>query len=240
MTTIRLLLRSLLLQASWNPRDLLGTGTAWILGPWLDRGDPDERRRALARHGTPFNAHPYLAGVALGALIRLEEEGTPEEDRRRFRDAIRSPLGSLGDSMIWAGWLPASLLVAGVALLLGLPPPGTVALFLLLFNAAHLPLRVWGIRVGLAEGLGVARVLQARGLWAWAERSRALGVLLVGLLLGVLSVRAAGSLPSAHLWWLGGAGLFVLGVWRGGSLPPHAAGFLTLSLTLALAVLAAS
>jgi mannose PTS system EIID component len=220
----RLFLRSFLIQGSWNPRDLLGTGVAWALGPWLRRADPGEEGAELARQGEPFNAHPFLAGLALGALVRMEEDGVPRDAQRRFREAVRGPLGALGDSLIWAGWLPSSLLLTGAALLLGLPPLLAVVLFLLLFNAVHLPLRVWAIRVGMRAGIGVGAVLQAARLGLWGERSRALGVFLSGLVGGLLVVRGWEELvlpaPAVLLWMGGGVGVFLLG-WPGGGPSPR-------------------
>ncbi len=236
----RLLLRSFLIQGSWNPRDLLGTGVAWALGPWLRWRDPGEEGAELARLGEPFNAHPFLSGLALGALVRMEQDGVPRDAQRRFREAIRGPLGALGDGLIWAGWLPACLLLAGAALLLGLPPFPTAALFLLLFNAVHLPLRIWGIRVGMRAGIGVAALIQAARLGHWGERSRALGVFLSGLVGGLLAVRGWWELPlpePGSLGWVGGGvGALLAGVAWGRSLPVWVPGVVTL---LLLAVLLA-
>jgi mannose PTS system EIID component len=230
----QLFLRSFLIQASWNPRDLLGTGVAWVLGPALRDGEGDGERRAISRSSEPFNAHPFLAGIALGAMVRMAREGVPEATQRRFREAVRGPLGSLGDGLIWAGWLPSSLLLAGVALVAGLPPGLSVVLFLLLFNGFHLPLRAWGIRAGLEAGLAVAPVLQAARLQVWGERSRALGVLLIGALGGLTWVRAGAAFPEPGLWGGVAAALLLVGIWRGRALPSGAPGALALLFLLLL------
>ena len=69
-------LRSFLIQGSWNNRTMIGGGFAFALLPILrrvHRGDPEAFREALQRHSEHFNAHPYLANLALGAASRMAE-----------------------------------------------------------------------------------------------------------------------------------------------------------------------
>ena len=106
-----------------------------------------------------FNAHPYLAAVAVGALARAELDDEPPERIERFRAALAGPLGSVGDRLVWAGWLPfCSLLALGV-FGLGAGPVAVLVTFLGVFNAGHLALRAWGLRVGWTHGLRVAQAL---------------------------------------------------------------------------------
>lgn len=229
-----LVARSLLVQGSWNPHTLMGVGMAWALAPVLVRlrRAPERGEETLARHAEPFNAHPYLAGVAMGALVRLERDGTDPETVRRFRAALRGPLGALGDSLIWGGWRPALLLAAGVALLLGAHPLVAVGGFLLLFNALHLAVRDWGVRVGLRHGLDVAGALATANLPRLGDRGRATGVLLGGVLAGALLVRAIGALPAPAAWIGAGAALWLLGMRVGRALPPWAPAALTFAFLL--------
>src|SRR4029450_12988160 len=69
-------------------------------------------RAALARQCQYFNAHPYLASVAVGALARAELDGEPPARIERFRGALCGPLGSVGDRLVWASLLPACSLAA--------------------------------------------------------------------------------------------------------------------------------
>ncbi len=105
--------RSFLIQGSWNNRTMIGGGFAFAILPVLrrlHRGDPEAFRDALQRHSEHFNAHPYLADLALGAVCRMEAERRDPEEIRRFKLAVRGPLGSLGDTLIWVGWRPATVL----------------------------------------------------------------------------------------------------------------------------------
>lgn len=163
VTQAQMLIRLFAIQASWNYELLLGTGIGFCVEPALTllpggRGG-EAYRTALARESQYFNAHPYLAAVAVGALARAELDGEPAARIERFRTALCGPLGSVGDRLVWAAWLP---LCSAVGLLLfgaGASPLVTVGGFLGLYNAGHLALRVWGLRTGLARGLRVAQAL---------------------------------------------------------------------------------
>ena len=144
--------RLLAIQGAWNYETLLGNGIAFAMEPGLrllPGGAGGQRyHEAMARHARYFNAHPYLASVAVGALLRAELEGAPADRVDRFRTACCGPLGSLGDRLVWAGWLPLCAAIALAAVGLGAGPVLTVALFLLLYNAGALWLRAWGVRTG--------------------------------------------------------------------------------------------
>ena len=82
----------------------------------------------------------------------MEADGTDEQTVRRFKTAVRGPLGGLGDSLVWAAWLPTVSMAALTLWWLGLPVWLVVGLFLVVYNAGHLALRIWGFRIGLRDG----------------------------------------------------------------------------------------
>jgi len=209
------LARSLLIQGSWSYRSMLGSGFAFVVLPALrrvHRGDPAALDAALDRHLEHFNAHPYLTNVAVGAALRLEADGADGETIRRFKAAVRGPLGSLGDSLVWATWLPAVAMVALVLFGLGLPLWAVVATYLGLYNALHLALRVWGLRVGLEEGKGVARRLADADINGWVARLQPVLALLIGLLCGVLLGGVGGLVESGVGWALFAGAAFLAGL----------------------------
>ncbi|TVR65133.1 MAG: PTS mannose/fructose/sorbose transporter family subunit IID [Gemmatimonadales bacterium] len=219
----RLFIRLFFVQALWNYRSLLGAGLLWILLPVLRReygGDAASLEEALARHRRFFNAHPYLAGFAVGALARMEQDRESAELIHRLREVIRGPLGSLGDRFFWAAWLPTTVLLAGAAGLMGLPGWAVVILFLLTYNAVHLSVRWWSLRTGLEQGRGVARGISALNLPRWTERVAACGVVLVGFVFGIVFTRAlvgpALGIPPvrAVVLAVGGGALFMVGILR--------------------------
>jgi mannose PTS system EIID component len=191
---LAMFLRLLAIQGSWNYERLLGTGIGFCTEPAL-RSMPGGRggtpyNEALARESSYFNAHPYLAALAVGALARAEVDGAPAPQIERFRAALCGPLGSVGDRLIWAGWLPFSSLLALSAYGLGAGAGLTVLLFLIVYNVGHLGLRAWGLRVGWEQGLRVATALGnpvLRQAPIWIVRAIAL---LSGLSLPLVLARA--------------------------------------------------
>lgn len=162
-TELAVLLRLFAIQASWNYETLFGNGIGFCMEPalrLLPGGVHAPRfKEALARQSKYFNAHPYLAAVAVGALTRAELDGEPPEKIERFRTALAGPLGSVGDRLVWASWLPFCSLVALVVFGFGGGPLAVLLTFLGLYNAGHVALRVWGLRVGWNRGMRVAQAL---------------------------------------------------------------------------------
>ena len=178
------LVRLFTIQAAFTYERMLGVGFAFAAEPMLrqlgrrDGGTP-AFRAALAREARFFNAHPYLASLAVGAAARAEMDGVPAERIERLRSALIGPLGSLGDRLIWAGWLPAC---AAMGLLLVACSAGvwSVVVFLALYNVMHVWLRVWGLKVGWRSGVGVAGALASPGLQRALELVAPLAALMVG------------------------------------------------------------
>jgi len=162
-TRIAIFVRLLAIQGSWNYETLLGNGIGFCIEPAL-RLLPGgihtpAFHAALARESRYFNAHPYLASVAVGALARAELDGEAPERIERFRTALCGPLGSVGDRLVWAGWLPFCSLASLALFGLGAGTLAVVGFFLLAYNAGHFALRIWGLNTGWTHGLRVASAL---------------------------------------------------------------------------------
>lgn len=197
------LLRAFAVQGSWNYETLTGTGFAFVILPALRRIYADDREgleAALRRHEEPFNSHPYLAPVAVGAVIRMEEDGESPAVIDRFKAALRGSLGTLGDQLVWAGWRPVCLLGALALLLLGAPWWGAVLTFLALYNIGHVAIMYWGLSLGLAEGRGVAERLQGP-VRDTQPRLMAVGAFLAGLVMVLLAVDGVPGLTFDPNWW---------------------------------------
>lgn len=154
--------RLLLLQGSWSYDRLQGIGAAVAIEPLLRDlpGGPggEAYRLAMGRAVQPFNTHPYLAGLAIGAVARAEHSGAPGARIDRLRAILKGPLGSIGDRLVWAGTLPLASAIGVTLASLGRPVVG-VCVFLAVFNAVHLALRVWGLGRGWSLGMAVAKAL---------------------------------------------------------------------------------
>ena len=162
-TRMAIFMRLLAIQGSWNYEILLGNGIGFCIEPALrllpGGVDSPAYRQALARQSHYFNAHPYLASVAVGALARAELDGEDPVRIERFRTALCGPLGSVGDRLVWAGWLPFCSLASLAAFGFGASPLVVVVMFLVAYNVGHFGLRIWGLNTGWKHGLRVATAL---------------------------------------------------------------------------------
>src|SRR5881396_2814798 len=115
-------------------------------------------RPAVARGAHFFNAHPYLIGLAVGAAARAEHDGAAPDQIERLREALCGPLVSLGDRLVWAGWLPllSGLTMAAIALGAGWIAVGA---FLIVYNVGHVALRWWALQAGWTHGTRVSVAL---------------------------------------------------------------------------------
>lgn len=209
-------LRSFAIQGSWNYRTMLGGGFAFAMLPVLRRlyrEDPGAFDDALRRHAEHFNAHPYLANLALGAACRMEEERRDPEEIRRFKLAVRGPLGGLGDALVWMGWRPAIVLAALALALAGASPAVTVVFFLVTYNVGHFLLRGWGFRAGLQRGSEIGAALRQLALPRQADRLEAVAIFFLGGVAG-LALDKSVALGGWPLLLLAGAGA-VWGFWLG-------------------------
>lgn len=185
---LRVVTGALALGATMNPRLRQGLGMAAAMSPLAALWPPGPERKAfLKRHLESFNTNPALAGPLIGALAGLEERaaGGDEEALRwvgRLRNGLEAPLAAAGDSWFWNGIRPGAVWWGGaLALFLGGLGP---LVFLVLYNAAHLGVRVGGAFWGFRRREGVASILRARWLrdgarvFPWMIGS---GVLAVGV-----------------------------------------------------------
>ncbi|MGH7504867.1 MAG: PTS system mannose/fructose/sorbose family transporter subunit IID [Longimicrobiales bacterium] len=196
--------RSFAIQGSWNFRTLIGTGFGFVLLPALRaiyRDQPDELDAAIRRHCQIFNSHPYVAGIAVGAVARLEAEHTDPAVIERFKSAVRGSLGGIGDRLVWAGWRPVCVLLA-LGLVFAGAPWWAGALFLVAsYNVGHIALRVWSFRMGLDHGKFVGERLRRSRI---AEAQRALagaGAFALGLVLPLaMTGGLVGARPTTPAW----------------------------------------
>lgn len=230
--------RSFLIQASWNYHTMLGSGFAFAMLPVLRRlfgSNATEMDASVSRHLEHFNAHPYLSGVALGAAVRLEVDGTDPDTVRRLKMAVRGPLGSLGDALVWTTWLPGVAVGALALYWIGFPGWVVASVFLVIYNVGHVGLRLWGFAVGLEAGREIAKKLAEADITSWTVRMRPVVVGLLGVLVGAV-IGADGGLAESGYLWLGLGGVaFVAGLLAG-----HRAWRPTAALTVAVIAVLAS
>jgi len=191
---LRAFLRLFAVQGAWNYERLTGIGMGYAAEPLLEDlkvSDPGRHAEAAVRSAEYFNSHPYLAGAALGALVRAEYDQVPGAQLSRLRTALTSPLGALGDQLFWAGLVPATMAAAGIVVTLEWGVGAVVALFAM-YNAVHVATAWWALRTGLRSGMRVGTALSE----SWLPPAAARAGLVAGALVGAL-------LPQAAAWLLG-------------------------------------
>jgi mannose/fructose/N-acetylgalactosamine-specific phosphotransferase system component IID len=212
-------LQGLAIQAGFNYRGFQNLGFAAMMLPGLRDlyPDPERLRAALHRHLDFFNAHPHLAGVAAGALLRDEQRrackeagALDDEAQVRLRRALGSLLGSVGDRLVWAGLMPLAVL-AGLLAWFHEPLWGALVV-LAVFNFPQLLLRADGLRRGWEGGPEVYRRVggpAADRLILWTRRVAALtaGALAAHL---VLHPSTPAGIPGLGLVVLGAASAMLL------------------------------
>jgi mannose PTS system EIID component len=206
--------RAMSIQGSWNYETLSGPGFGFAILPALRRlyPDPTELDAAVRRHQSTFNSHPYLATLALGAVIRLEEDGEDPVMIERFKLALRGSLGTLGDQLVWAGWRPICVLAALALVLAGAPWYVTVAVFLVLYNIGHVALMSWGLSVGFRDGRNVADRLRGSVMRRIQPRLMAVGAFLAAFTATLVVAGGIPQLATAPGWLWGALALAAVAV----------------------------
>jgi PTS system mannose-specific IID component len=200
---VRALWRLCSVQGAWNYERMTGVGMGHAAEPLLEdlkSADPVRHAEASVRSAEYFNSHPYLAGLALGALVRAEYDLVPGAQISRLRAALASPLGALGDQFFWAGVVPAAvgLAILGVIAGFGL---WAIAVVLLLYNGLRIATGVWALRTGLASGARVGAAIGESWLPGAASRAGVVAGLIIGL-----------AVPLAADWLLDPQGLAAVGI----------------------------
>jgi PTS system mannose-specific IID component len=134
-------------------------------------------------------------------------DGEAPERIERFRTALCGPLGSVGDRLVWAGWLPFCSLLALFVFGLGGGPMLVLVVFLGSYNLGHFGLRLWGLRTGWKHGLRVAASLGNPVLRNGPPQIARIAALATGVAIPMALHRVIG--PGRVL--LGGVLLFVVG-----------------------------
>jgi PTS system mannose-specific IID component len=234
-------LRSLLLQALWNPERMQGQGFAFSLRPVARRLlGPDGEAGWLARQMGYFNTNPPLSGCALGVVSRVEAEavdqaGGADAGLEHLKAALGATLAARGDSFFWTTLRPLAAVI-GVLWMLEGSPYGPL-IFLVLYNGFHLYARMRGVFQGARRGLGWLNVWVRTRLDRIRVVMQATGVIACAVLINVvLDTGLAEGGPTMGMWM--GVGVAVGMIWGDKRrLSPVALGIGIFTLALAWATL---
>jgi mannose/fructose/N-acetylgalactosamine-specific phosphotransferase system component IID len=188
--------RQFLLQGCWNYEGMQNVGFAYSILPALRRlysEKPEELTKALKRHLEYFNTQPSMAGVILGASMRIEGRiAAGETDPRAigtFKVGLMGSLGAIGDAFFWGALRPMAS-AAGAILSLVHPLLGIGAL-LLLYNWPHLSIRLQGFTVGMTGEENAVQYLKSAGFASRTEDRKIIAAVLGGAWAGAVGSRTA-------------------------------------------------
>ncbi len=238
--------RALLIQASWSFERMQTVGFAYAVEPVLKKlyPDPDDYNDRLRLHQEYFNTQPYFASFILGAAVRLEQDRAAGRnttaDVSVLKTTLMAPLGALGDSFFWGALKPMAAAAAVAVLMTG--SWWAPILFLLLFNAWHVGLRLcmlfWGYQ---SSGDAMALVTRYR-FTKMARRFKIISLSVLGGILGMMPLWRPEFLPAFNapgaVLTLAGLGLTLVlieSMRRGGSPVKLMLGLAAICLALAFA-----
>lgn len=217
---VRIYIRSFFIQAVWNYQNLLATGFCYALVPVAKRlfESKEQRVSFLKRHMDFFNAHPYFALFAIGAIAKIEESGTSSPEKiSHFKNALMGPLGAVGDKLVWATIKPASILfgLVGVIILDDLEWKIVFLMIVLtLYNIPHLVIRGYGLYKGYSMGYGVYKILNINNFKVINNWYGGLGATLLGIYISYSSLEfASGAITDGALFLSGSVIVFWLRKW---------------------------
>lgn len=181
--------RLLFVQATLHRRGMQNVGVLHA----LDAVAPklvQEPAALLARHVDHFNTNPNAVPIVVGGVLRIEEDGATAVPMpvSRFKQAASSALAAMGDVLVVGGLKPLALTLAVVSAIYSFLA-GLVAI-VVLYNAALLAGRWWGLRFGYARGWGVIEAFTGLHVPRVVMLARVFAALAGGVLLGVVARRA--------------------------------------------------
>lgn len=184
---IRVMLRSQLLQGSWNYERMQNGGWAYSLIPAIKKLYPnkDDRSAALKRHLEFFNTHPYIAAPILGVTLALEEEranGVEIDDSaiQGVKVGMMGPLAGIGDPVFWftvrpiLGAIAASLATGGSII--------APLFFFVVWNIIRVAFLWYTQEFGYKQGSEITKDLSGGLLQSVTKGASILGMFVMGIL----------------------------------------------------------
>jgi PTS system mannose-specific IID component len=154
------LVRLLFVQAALHRKGMQNIGVLHALSAAAPKLSPDPAA-LLARHTEHFNTNPNAAPIVVGGVLRIEQEGSAGAPASvsRFKQAACSALAAVGDVLVVGALKPLALTLAVASAIYSFFA-GLVAI-VVLYNAALLGGRAWGLAFGYRRGWGVVEAFTA-------------------------------------------------------------------------------
>ena len=215
---VRIFLRSLLIQSSFNFWRMQNLGFAFAIIPMIRQGGGENGRasRILIRHLQAFNTHPYLSGPIIGSVVKLEEEAGDSAEGREIiemKNTLMGPYAAIGDTFFWGAWRPFCMIPAVILAMEGfiLAP----LLFLIVYNTLHVWVRLKGFVEGYRRGKEGIHFVRGMSLPGLAGKIRWLSLIMLGIMMVLATRHMSGGLSSAPEIMISGLALatVLLCVW---------------------------
>ncbi len=155
---LKIALRLSLLQSTWFEGGMQSIGLSYCLIPGLRAvyPDSDDLKAAIERYQAPFNTHPFMAGIIVGMLLRMEEDKIPPSDISAFARNAMGLLAALADPFFKSALPTFVCVIACLAAIIGGAFAGILTI-VIAFNTIHLAVRVMGVSLGYNEGMDVLK-----------------------------------------------------------------------------------
>lgn len=186
---VRIFLRSLFVQSSFNIWRMQNLGVAFSLIPLIKALGMDalDASRLMSRHLQMFNTHPCLTGPVLGSVVKLEENAGDGREIEGLKQALAGPYAAMGDTFFYGAWRPFTALGAVALSLEGVL--WAPLIFLIFYNPPAFYVRLKGFIEGYRRGRRGIEFVGGLDLPGLAGKVR----LVSAVLLGVLTVMLAHS-----------------------------------------------
>ncbi|MCX5776299.1 MAG: PTS system mannose/fructose/sorbose family transporter subunit IID [Candidatus Firestonebacteria bacterium] len=222
---LKILFRSLLIEASWNFEAMQNIGFTYGLLPAGKRlyKTREERAAFLKRHLKFFNTHPAMAPAIMGVVINMEErhklgEAGALEQIEGIKTSMMGPLAAIGDNVFWEYLRPFSAVV-GVSIVMLFKDSNHPYLALLgplvtviIYNAINAFVRYRGLVQGYERGVDILSVIRGFNLTALIDKLKFSSALILGLTVALifptLNIRVFGADILNSLLFLGVTLLF--------------------------------
>lgn len=179
----QMMIRSAFLQIGYNYERRQANGWLYCMLPGLlkiHKDDPEMMKEVAREHVTYIGTHPFLVTFVQGVIISMEETYQSRDIINSLKISLMSPLGGVGDALIWMTLLP---ITAGVGASIAMS--GSVMgpiLFFLAFNAVHVFLRIFLMNYGYRLGTGAAVILK-KSTKKISRAASIVGMMVVGSLI---------------------------------------------------------
>jgi len=186
---LRMALRCLFVQSSWNYRQFQGLGWSVVLLPELRvLYGSDQIAAVMRKYLKYFNTNTFLVSSVAGATIAIEAEQSRGREvpiaAHQYAEAVMAPVAAVGDALFWGGYRSfiCCLTVALAAYGFWWAP----ILLVVLFNVPVGALRIVGVWIGYHHGAAVVAIVQRGHLADLALVLKRCTIVVIGGLCAVL------------------------------------------------------